>query len=106
MKGVYLKFFVTEFSEYDGRMLYEWLVEQARRMGAPGVSVFRAMAGYGRHGKLHEESFFELAADLPIQVSFVMPDDLAKQYLDLLREHKLEVFYVMHQAEFGILSRD
>jgi len=28
--------------------------------GISGGSAFRAVAGFGRHGKLHEETFFEL----------------------------------------------
>ncbi|MHB1592333.1 MAG: DUF190 domain-containing protein [Sulfuricella sp.] len=31
-----------------------------------------AIAGYGRHGILHEYHFFELAGDLPVMVEFVV----------------------------------
>ncbi|MBI2310923.1 MAG: DUF190 domain-containing protein [Betaproteobacteria bacterium] len=105
MEGVHLKIYVTEFSEYEGRLLYEWMVEKARDLGVPGCSVFRAIAGYGRHGKLHEETFFELAGDLPIEVGFVMTDRQAKDFLKLLEEHRLDLFYVLVKAEYGTVGR-
>lgn len=105
MEHVYLKVYVTEFSEYDGQLLYEWMVEKAREMDIPGCSVFRAIAGYGRHGKLHEETFFELAGDLPIEVGFVLSEQQARQFLRLLEEHRLELFYVLTQAERGTVGK-
>jgi Uncharacterized conserved protein len=51
-------------------LLSEWLLEQAKQHGLGGGSVFRAIAGFGRHGVLHEEQFFELADDLPVKVEF------------------------------------
>ena len=37
------------------------VLEQAKKQGVRGGSAFRAIAGFGRHGILHEEHFFELA---------------------------------------------
>ncbi len=45
---------------YKGILLYEWLIEKAKEMGIHGGSAFRAIAGFGRHGIIHEEHFFEL----------------------------------------------
>jgi PII-like signaling protein len=50
----------------------EWLLEQARENGLGGGSVFRAAAGFGRHGVLHEEQCFELADNLPVNVEFLL----------------------------------
>lgn len=84
-------------------LLYEWLLEEAKKLGAPGGSVLRAVAGYGRHKRLHEESFFELAGELPVQVEFVLETELADRLLDALRTHKTSVFYVRCAVEAGIL---
>ena len=72
MQNVYLKFYVTEKQRHNGKLLYEWLLEEAQKLGVPGASAFRAIAGFGRHGRLHEESFFELAGELPVQVEFIL----------------------------------
>jgi uncharacterized protein len=101
MQSVYLKFYVSEKQRHDGKMLYEWLLEEAKGQGIPGGSVFRAIAGYGRHGHLHEETFFELAGELPLQIEFVLDARLADHLLNSLRAHNLDLFYVRYAVETG-----
>jgi PII-like signaling protein len=102
MQGMCLKLFVTEGKRHRGELLYEWLLEQAKRLGIPGGSVFRATAGYGRHGRLHEETFFELAGDLPLELEFVLSAEQANLLLALIRQENLKLFYVKMPAEYGI----
>lgn len=101
MQNVYLKFYVTEKQRHSGEPLHEWLLEQAKKLGVPGGSVFRAVAGYGRHGHLHEETFFELAGEMPLQVEFVLDAQHCVSFLNALREHKLNLFYVRYAVESG-----
>ena len=102
MQSVYLKFYVTEKQRHEGSLLYEWLLEEGKKLGLPGGSAFRAIAGFGRHGRLHEESFFELAGELPVQVEFVLDTELADKLLGTLRVHKLNLFYVRYAVESGV----
>jgi PII-like signaling protein len=103
MQSDYLKFYVSEKQRHRGSLLYEWLLEEGKRQGLPGGSAFRAIAGFGRHGQLHEESFFELAGELPVQVEFVLVAAQADIFLDALRACKLDLFYVRYAVESGIL---
>lgn len=104
MQGVYLKFFVHENQRHDGRLLYEWLLEEAKRIGLPGGSAFRAVAGFGRHGVMHEQHFFELAGDLAMEVVFVLSEAEADRFLADLAPHRLPVVYVRTEAVFGRLD--
>ncbi len=101
MQNVYLKFYITEKQHHDGALMHNWLLEQAQRLGVPGGSVFRAIAGYGRHGHLHEETFFELAGELPVQVEFVLSAEKADALLAAIRLHKLNLHYVRYAVESG-----
>ena len=103
MQTVYLKFYVTEKQRHDGILLHDWLLEQAKKHGVPGGSAFRAIAGYGRHGHMHEDTFFELAGELPVQVEFVMPAEKADAFLAALRGSRLNLFYVKYGVESGVL---
>lgn len=105
MEGVYLRFFVHEGDRLHGLPAYEWLLEQAQRAGIRGGSAMRAIAGYGRHGVLHEDRFFELAGDLPIVVEFVVSDAEAARLIDLVSAERASLFYVKIPVEFG-LTRD
>lgn len=102
MQGVCLKLFVSEIQRHDGTLLYEWLLEQAKVLGITGGTAIRAVAGYGRHGRLHEEIFFELAGDLPVEVEFLLDEAQSGQLFELLRQHQLKLFYVRMPAQYGV----
>jgi PII-like signaling protein len=96
-----LSFYASEKQHYAGMPLHEWLLEQAKSLGIPGGSAFRAIAGFGRHGRMHEETFFELAGELAVKVEFILTEQLAEQLLDRLRAQQLNVFYVRFPVQTG-----
>ncbi len=104
MQGVYLKLYVPQTVKHDGTLLYEWLLKQAHGMGIHGGSVFRAVACFGRHGRLHEEHFFELAGDLPVTVEFFATDDAILKLLTLLKNEQISLFYIKLPAEGAVTT--
>ena len=98
-----LSFYASEKQHHAGMPLHEWLLEEAKSLGIPGGSVFRAIAGFCRHGRMHEETFFELAGELSVKVEFILDEPLAEQLLDRLRAQKLNVFYVRFSAQTGTI---
>jgi PII-like signaling protein len=104
MQGSYLRFYMHENHRHHGILLYEWLLETAKKSGVHGGSAFRAIAGYGRHGVLHEQHFFELAGDLTVEVEFLLSDAEADALLERLRSEKVQVVYARTRAEFGLLN--
>lgn len=101
MQGTYLKLFVPEELRLHGDLLYEWILNQAETIGIPGGTAVRAMAGFGRHGHLHEQHFFELAGELPIILDFFGSDELIVQLLALLEKENRSLFYIKFHAEAG-----
>lgn len=101
-KGFYLKFYVPEQHKHHATSVYEWLLEQAKMLGIPGGSAFRALAGFGRHHALHEEHFFELAGTLPVEVGFVVSEEEARKLLDLISAAGLSLFHVSIPVEYGV----
>lgn len=104
IEGVRLYFYAHLRARHDGMLLSEWLLEQARRQGIGGGSVFRATAGFGRHGVLHEEAFFELADDLPVKVEFLLRPEEADALLAQVREAGVHVVYATSAIRFGVLG--
>ncbi|MEI7843740.1 MAG: DUF190 domain-containing protein [Gallionellaceae bacterium] len=101
-QAIYLKFYLTEKQHHDGKPLYEWLLEHAKRIGIAGGSVFRAIAGFGRHGSLHAETFIELGGELPVQVEFILDESHAEQLLAILRAYELNIRYVSYSVKTGV----
>ena len=104
MQGSFCRFYVHENDRHQGRPSWEWLLDQANRLGIRGGSAFKAMAGFGRHHVLHEERFFELAGSLTVEVEFIVNEEETRQLLDLLRREKVNLFYALIPASFGEIS--
>jgi len=101
MQGTFLRFYVHENRKHHGILLYEWLLESAKKAGIHGGSAFRAIAGFGRHGVLHEQHFFELAGDLTVVVEFLVTEAEAAKLVGLVQEARVGVVYARSAAEFG-----
>jgi uncharacterized protein len=106
MQGSFLRFYVHENHRHHGRLVWEWLLEQANRLGIRGGSAFRAMAGFGRHHVLHEAQFFELAGTVTVEIEFIVTDDEAQALLDLLQREKIRLFYAQVPARFAVINPD
>ena len=102
--GVHLIFYCYLRAKHDGMLLSEWLLEQAKQHGLGGGSVFRAIAGFGRHGVLHEEQFFELADDLPVKIEFLLQEEQAELLLQLVRAAGVDATYARSPASFAVLG--
>jgi PII-like signaling protein len=100
--AVYLKFFVVEDQRHAGQPVYQWLLREASAQGLEGGSAFRAVAGFGRHHKLHEAHFYELAGELPMEVVFVTDQARAMQLIDTVAAAGLPLFHYMMPAQSGI----
>ena len=104
MNGVLLRFYVHENRKHGHILLYEWVLERARRLGIKGGSAFRAIAGFGRHGVIAEQHFFALAGQLTVLVEFIASEREADELLRIVREDGAHLFYARFAAEFGIID--
>ena len=101
MNTVCLRVFLSEASRHHGKLTYEWLLDEAQKLGIGGGSAFRALAGFGRHGR-HDIGFFELAGELPVVVEFFAEASMADQLLKTIAEAGLKLVYAKLPAEIGI----
>ena len=106
MDGSFLRFYVREDHRHHHRLVWEWLLEEANKLGIRGGSAFKAMAGFGRHHMLHEARFFELAGQLAIEVEFIVTAEEAQKLLALLQKEKVRLFYASMPAHFDVINPD
>jgi len=103
MSTICLQVFVSEASRHHGKLTYEWLLDTAQGLGIAGGSAFRALAGFGRHGR-HDDGFFELAGELPVVVEFFVDTAMADRLLLTITEAGLKLVYAKLPAEIGITA--
>lgn len=103
MNTICLQVFVSEANRHHGKLTYEWLLDTAQSLGIAGGSAFRALAGFGRHGR-HDDGFFELAGKLPVVVEFFVDTAMADRLLLTITEAGLKLVYAKLPAEIGITA--
>jgi uncharacterized protein len=101
VKATVLRLYMHESRRYRGMLLYEWLLEHARKLGVHGGSAFRAIAGYGRHGVMHEQNYFELSGELPVVAEFIVSESDAQRILALVRKEGIDLVYACWPAEYS-----
>lgn len=106
MKGVFLRFYIHEDRRHHHHLLYEWLLQEAKKLGIHGGTAFRGVAGFGHHGKLHFQHFYELAGEITMQLDFVVTDDEANTLLSVVKHEGVRVFYMKVPAIFGVINPD
>lgn len=104
MNAVALRFYMHQPRKHGKVLLFEWLLERAKALGIHGGSAFFAEAGYGRHGVIHEQRFFELPEVLPVMVEFIVTTAEAETLLDLVRAEKIHTFCTRTPTEVILID--
>ncbi len=66
-----LRIFIGESDKYDGKPLYQAIVEEARRRGMAGATVLKGSLGFGVHSRIHTAKVLRLSEDLPVVVVII-----------------------------------
>jgi uncharacterized protein len=76
-----LRIFIGESDRYEGKPLYEAIVEEARRQNLGGATVFRGLLGYGAHSRMHTAKLLRLSEDLPVVIEIVDSTEKIQMFL-------------------------
>jgi len=72
-----------EDDRWQGKPLYEAIVEAARREDMAGATVYRGIEGYGASSRIHRKHLLT-SADLPIVVCIIDAPDKIRRFLPIL----------------------
>src|SRR2546421_2284039 len=61
-----MRIHIGESDKWQGKLLYQAIVELLRKEGFSGVTVLRGVAGYGGSSVYHTDKILRLLQDLPI----------------------------------------
>ncbi len=81
-----LRVYIDESDKCHGKPLYLYLLEEFRRAGIRGATVYKGVAGYGSHSVLHLPHILRLSEDMPIVVEVVDEDSNIEKALRIVRE--------------------
>jgi PII-like signaling protein len=98
-EGCLLRIFIGESDRHEGKLLYEWLVGEARRQGLAGATVLRGVMGYGARSRLHTFRIERLSEDLPVVVEIVDSRERLEAFLSSVEGTIGEGLATLEKAE-------
>jgi uncharacterized protein len=97
-EGSLLRIFIGESDRYEGKPLYEWIVQKARQSHLAGATVIRGMMGFGAHSRLHTFKIERLSEDLPIIVELVDVRGRLEEFLKVIDHAIVEGLATLEKA--------
>ncbi len=84
--AVLLRIFIGETDKYKGKLLYETIIKQARKLNMAGATVFRGIMGFGANSRIHTSKMLRLSEDVPMVIEIVDKEERINQLLPFLEE--------------------
>jgi hypothetical protein len=81
-----LRIYIGEADVFQGRPLYQAIIEILRREGLAGATVLRGIEGFGKSSLLHTATVLRLSEDLPILIECVDTLEKVEDVLPVLDE--------------------
>jgi uncharacterized protein len=81
-----LRIFIGEGDKFNGKPLYEAIVDEARKRGMAGATVVRGTLGFGADSRIHTAKILRLSEDLPMVVEIVDKPERIEAFLPDLDE--------------------
>lgn len=97
-EGQLLRVFIGESDRWGSQPLYEAIVQEARRRGLAGATVFKGFEGFGAHSRIHTARILRLSEDLPVVVEIVDAEDKIQAFLPVLEEMVKEGLATVEKA--------
>lgn len=99
-----LRLHFTERDRYQGKPLYEAIVDKCHDLKIAGASVFRGLEGYGDTAAIHRSHL--LAHDLPIIIQIVDSEENIQQLLPVVEEMMDKGLIAMSDVEMARIQND
>lgn len=103
MKGYFVTFFTQQNRTHQDVPLARWIIEEAKKLGIRGATLFSGKQGFGHDGRFHSDNYFDLE-DLPVQVGLALTPEECDKLMDRLETNHVRVFFTKAAVEFGFTS--
>lgn len=98
-KAKRLRVYIGEMDRWQGRPLYQAVVEKAKELDIAGATVYRGLMGYGAHSRIHTAQIIDLSSDLPMLIEIVDSEEYIAKLLPFLDEMMEEGLVTIDDVE-------
>jgi len=83
-KAKMLRIYFGENDKWEGKPLYQAIVEKCRELDIAGATAYRGIEGYGASTLIHRPHLFSFSSDAPLMVSIVDTDQKIQALMPVL----------------------
>jgi PII-like signaling protein len=98
-KAKMMRIYIGENDKWNGKPLYEGIVNGLRAHDIAGVTVYRGILGYGANRRIHKDAALSLSHDRPILLSVVDTEEKLKAFMPILDQMVQQGLVVLSDAE-------
>ena len=94
-----MRILIGENDKWNGKPLYEALIQAFRANDIAGVTVYRGILGYGANRRVHKESTLNLSHDAPMLLTVVDAEEKLRALVPVLDQMVLQGLVVLSDAD-------
>jgi uncharacterized protein len=98
-KAKMLRIHFGEDDQWQGRPLYQAIVERCRKLDIAGATVYRGIQGYGASTMIRRSHLFHLSSEAPILVQIIDTEENVQRLIPALDEMVAEGLIAMSDVE-------
>jgi PII-like signaling protein len=98
-KAKMMRIYVGENDKWNGKPLYEAIVNGLRSNDIAGVTVYRGILGYGANRRIHRDATLSLSHDRPILLSVVDTEEKLRAFMPILDQMVKQGLVVLSDAD-------
>jgi PII-like signaling protein len=83
-KAKMMRIYIGENDKWNGKPLYDVIVNGLRSNDIAGVTVYRGILGYGANRRIHKDTTLSLSHDRPILLSVIETEEKLKAFMPIL----------------------
>lgn len=85
-QALLLRITIGESDKWQGGVLYQALVEAAKRQGLAGATVLKGSEGYGAHDEIHTTHLLEFGSKLPVIVEIFDSEERIRGFIPTVEQ--------------------
>ncbi|QJB56648.1 DUF190 domain-containing protein [Pseudodesulfovibrio sp. zrk46] len=105
MQGYFITLFTQQNRKHEGIPLAKWIIEEAKKLGIGGATLFSGKEGFGHDGRFHSDNYFDLE-DPPLQVAMALTPEECDKLIHRIEESQVRIFYTKSPIEFGFTANN
>ena len=94
-----LRIFISLEDKFQGKPLWEYILELVKKEGLAGATVFKAAAGLGAHSQLKTFTVWRLSQDLPVVIEIIDREEKIREFLKVIDAVIEEGLVVLEDVE-------